>query len=158
MECSKLLEDIKKGESRTSQQSLACLRQKYCKSVTSSFEALCDNFFTHIGRPLAQELKGLREGDDAEDGAGEEGVTFNLWKKTEQPPPTQPVFDEVGCALKFSQDTDMLKTTRSFQAFSRRGQQSVLHDDMSYCLPRGGGRARDLFCVKPASPHTNAQA
>lgn len=43
-----------------------------------------------------QELKGLKEGDDAEDGeAKEEGVTFNVWKKTEQPPPAEPVFDEV---------------------------------------------------------------
>lgn len=43
----------------------------------------------------SQELKGLKEGDDPEEGAGEEGVTFNLWKKTELPPPSEPVFDEV---------------------------------------------------------------
>lgn len=43
-----------------------------------------------------QELKGLKEGEDPEDGeAKEEGVTFNIWKKTEQPPPAEPVFDEV---------------------------------------------------------------
>lgn len=44
---------------------------------------------------LYQELKGLKEGEDAEDGAGEEGVTFDVWKKTEMPPPAKPVFDEV---------------------------------------------------------------
>lgn len=38
----------------------------------------------------------MKEGDDSEDGeAKEEGVTFNVWKKTEQPPPAEPVFDEV---------------------------------------------------------------
>lgn len=38
----------------------------------------------------------MKEGEDPEDGeAKEEGVTFNLWKKTEQPPPAEPVFDEV---------------------------------------------------------------
>lgn len=45
---------------------------------------------------LLQEIKGLKEGEDPEDGeAQEEGVTFNLWKKTEQPPHAEPVFDEV---------------------------------------------------------------
>lgn len=38
----------------------------------------------------------MKEGEDPEDGeAKEEGVTFNIWKKTEQPPPAEPVFDEV---------------------------------------------------------------
>lgn len=38
----------------------------------------------------------MKEGEDPEDGeAKEEGVTFNLWKKSEQPPPAEPVFDEV---------------------------------------------------------------
>ncbi|CAN0031897.1 unnamed protein product, partial [Scytosiphon promiscuus] len=46
---------------------------------------------------VGKELKGLKEGEDPEDGeAQEEGVTFNLWKKTEQPPPAEPVFDEDG--------------------------------------------------------------
>lgn len=43
----------------------------------------------------SQELKGLKEGEDPEDGPGEEGVTFDVWKKTELPPPLEPVFDEV---------------------------------------------------------------
>lgn len=42
-----------------------------------------------------QELKGLKDGEEAEDGAGEEGVTFDVWKKTEMPPPAEPVYDEV---------------------------------------------------------------
>lgn len=43
-----------------------------------------------------KELKGPEAGDDdAEDGSGEEGVTFDLWKKTEVPPPRDPVLDEV---------------------------------------------------------------
>lgn len=46
-----------------------------------------------------QELRGLREGEDPEDGAGEEGVTFDLWKNTELPPPPEPVFDEVPVVL-----------------------------------------------------------
>ncbi|CAN0064085.1 unnamed protein product [Pylaiella littoralis] len=46
---------------------------------------------------VGKELKGLKEGEDPEDGeAKEEGVTFNLWKKSEQPPPAEPVFDEEG--------------------------------------------------------------
>lgn len=49
---------------------------------------------------MSQELKGLRDGEDAEEGASEEGVTFNLWKKTEMPPPPEPVFDEVGAYRK----------------------------------------------------------
>eukprot|EP00752_Nemacystus_decipiens_P007983 g7132.t1 len=46
---------------------------------------------------VGKELKGLKEGEDPEDGeAKEEGVTFNVWKKTEQPPLAEPVFDEEG--------------------------------------------------------------
>lgn len=60
----------------------------------------CARFPTPCQHPLLfrahQELKGMKEGEDPEDGeAKEEGVTFNLWKKTEQPPPAEPVFDEV---------------------------------------------------------------
>lgn len=60
--------------------------------------ALLDNFFlfSYLFHPHFQEIKGLKEGEDPEDGeAKEEGVTFNLWKKTEQPPPAEPVYDEV---------------------------------------------------------------
>lgn len=49
---------------------------------------------------ISQELKGLKDGEDAEEGASEEGVTFDLWKKTEMPPPLEPVFDEVDAYLK----------------------------------------------------------
>ncbi|CAM9257044.1 unnamed protein product [Ectocarpus sp. 12 AP-2014] len=46
---------------------------------------------------VGKEIKGLKEGEDPEDGeAKEEGVTFGLWKKTEQPPPAEPVYDEEG--------------------------------------------------------------
>ena len=57
----------------------------------------------------SQELKGLKEGEDPEDGPGEEGVTFDVWKKTELPPPLEPVFDEVHSMvqyyLRIGQDT-----------------------------------------------------
>lgn len=42
-----------------------------------------------------KELKGSREGDENEDGPTEEGVTFDIWKRTETPPTTQRVADEV---------------------------------------------------------------
>ncbi|CBN73873.1 conserved unknown protein [Ectocarpus siliculosus] len=46
---------------------------------------------------VGKEIKGLKEGEDPEDGeAKEEGVTFGLWKKTEQPPPAEAVYDEEG--------------------------------------------------------------
>ncbi|CAN0427517.1 unnamed protein product, partial [Laminaria digitata] len=45
---------------------------------------------------ISQDLKGLKEGEDPEDGPAEEGVTFDVWKKTELPPPLEPVFDEEG--------------------------------------------------------------
>lgn len=47
-----------------------------------------------------KELKGPEAGDDAEEGSGEEGVTFDVWKKTEVPPPRDPVFDQVLCVMK----------------------------------------------------------
>ena len=51
---------------------------------------------SHVGLHFtSQELKGLKEGEDPEDGPEEEGVTFDVWKKTELPPPLEPVFDEV---------------------------------------------------------------
>lgn len=42
-----------------------------------------------------QELKGLRDGDEGGEEETEEGVTFDVWKKTEMPPPPEPVYDEV---------------------------------------------------------------
>lgn len=42
-----------------------------------------------------QEVKGLRDGEEGGEEDTEEGVTFDVWKKTEVPPPPEPVYDEV---------------------------------------------------------------
>ena len=83
---------------------LACLTHRFC-SLCRFFICPRPLDYNAFGRvflhPLflhsrLQELKGLKEGEEPEeDGPAEEGVTFDVWKKTELPPPPEPVFDEV---------------------------------------------------------------
>ncbi|CAM9737764.1 unnamed protein product [Ascophyllum nodosum] len=57
---------------------------------------------------IGQELRGLQEGQEEDEDATEEGVTFDLWKKTETPPEPEPVYDEDGELVPDEEEPELI--------------------------------------------------
>lgn len=134
-------------------------RRSPCKfSSFAPCEFLHIILISYLFHSCFQEIKGLKEGEDPEDGeATEEGVTFNLWKKTEQPPPVEPVYDEVrhthcpchpGGALYLTVYTTSVSVEIRISNLRRETyiQQNNCRRGGEFCLVRGFSPRVDIDC------------